>query len=147
MSVRPQYAERIIDGTKQVELRRARPSFGPGTVVLIYTTAPIYQIRGVFVVSQLIEGTVGSLWKRFRQALGVSRREYLAYFYGKQVGYGISIKTARPMNRPITLSDIRSLWPGFAPPRSYRFLDQDMDVHRKLLRSCKAAWQETSPSA
>ena len=142
MSFKPRYAQRIIDGRKHIELRRARPSFGSGTIVLIYTTAPICQIQGVFVVNRLIEGTVGSLWRRFREALGVSRQEYLTYFDGRQIGFGISIRTVRPMKASITLSHIRSLWPEFIPPQSYRFLNQSVKAHRELLRSCKAVWQQ-----
>ena len=47
MSIRPQYASKILDGRKTVELRRKFPEVGAiGATVLIYSSSPVKAIVG-----------------------------------------------------------------------------------------------------
>ncbi|SFO06949.1 ASCH domain-containing protein [Amycolatopsis rubida] len=47
MSLRPRFAEAILDGTKTIELRRTRVSAPPGTKLVLYASAPTMAVVGI----------------------------------------------------------------------------------------------------
>jgi predicted transcriptional regulator len=118
MSIRPEFAERIFDGEKRVELRRQRPRLEPGDVVLVYTTSPHQAVRGAFEVQRVVSKSVPSMWRTFGPQLGVSRGDYDRYFEGCEFAHGIEIGAVRTW-RPFSISTLRKLFNDFRPPQSY----------------------------
>lgn len=129
MSIRPAYAEAILDGTKTVELRRRRPSFTAGTHVLIYSSSPHQEIQGAFQVGGILAEEPQALWERIGQRTGIDRETFDAYFAGCPVAYAIEIKNARRV-KPTRLS--------IRPPQSYLFLRSRRRGHRQLLKLATA---------
>jgi predicted transcriptional regulator len=125
MSIRPVYANAIFDGTKTVELRRRRPSFGPGTRVLVYTSSPTSALDGVFESGEVIELPLQDLWAAVSHRAGVDRETFDTYFLGCETGYAIEVTNARRVQRARL---------PFRPPQSYLFLRRDRTNHRTLLR-------------
>lgn len=125
MSIHPEHAEAIFAGTKTVELRRRRPSFGAGTRVLVYATSPTQQVDGVFEVGGVIEGAPAALWRAVKARAGVDRATFDGYFDGCDVAYAIEVVQPRriePHALPIR------------PPQSYQFLRGRERTHRALLQ-------------
>jgi predicted transcriptional regulator len=125
MSVRPVYADAILDGTKTVELRRRRPSFGIGTQVLVYSSSPHQELRGTFDVAGLISDDPDSLWKQVGARAGIDRATFDAYFSDCTEAHAIEIENPRRI-KPARL--------GIRPPQSYLFLRPRESRHRRLLR-------------
>ena len=125
MSLRPRYADAILTGEKTVELRRRRPSFPPGTNVLIYSSSPDQRVLGSFAAGAVLEGPPADLWPAIRQRAGVSREEFDAYFAGCEIAYAIEVSNPRRLS-PSQL--------GMRPPQSYLFLRRSHRQHRRLLR-------------
>lgn len=133
LSIRPRFAEGILAGVKRVELRRRLPRVGPQDTVLIYATVPTMAVIGFFVVEGLVRLPLGPLWRRVRDIAGVTRAEYLDYFDGLTEGVGIFIGEIQRFSRPLSLAELRLLWPGFQPPQGFRYLDNEaLDLLRSV---------------
>lgn len=122
MSIRPQYANKIFDGSKTVELRRIKPKFlGNGDLVFIYVSSPVKSLLGAFVVSSVVEKPLASLWNAVRNRAGISKAEFLNYYVGEQSGVAIFIKDVWLLPKPIHLTDLKRQVKGFHPPQSYHY--------------------------
>lgn len=122
MSIRPRFAQSILDGTKTVELRRRAPNLEPGDTVVVYETSPTKAIVGWATVENVETTTPAALWHRVHGKAGVSRREYDAYFAGAPSASAIHLSRVFALRTPIVLDDIRVRWPWLRPPQSYRYV-------------------------
>jgi len=135
LSIRPDYAGRILDGEKSVELRRIRPNISKGDILVIYASLPKGAIVGRVEVRGLIEGHPTQLWKSVRGACGLSKREFTQYFTGAKKAYGIVVRRPMRSRNPLTLGEIRQILPNFHPPQGYKYLHSDRDQDQLLLKS------------
>jgi predicted transcriptional regulator len=122
LSVRPRYAEAILTGTKNAEIRRQRPGAQPGTPVIIYATKPVGAVVGVAYIDQIIEGSPAELWPLHHHETGVTQDEYDQYLQGSSTAYLLLLDGARRLSRPLTLDEMRET-ATFQPPRSYRYVN------------------------
>lgn len=135
LSIQPEYANKIFDGSKKVELRRMRPRLGPGDLVLVYVSMPVKALVGSFQVERIVEAIPRRLWPEVRREAGVTRRAFESYYEGASMAYGILLGRTERFSEPIELSDLRELWSGFHPPRSFRYLTRAQTEHIKVLRN------------
>jgi predicted transcriptional regulator len=123
LSVHTPFADRILAGTKRVELRRRLPR--AVDTVLLYATSPKMALVGSFTVESILRLPLGKLWRRVRDIAGITRAEFLDYFNGLTEGVGIFVEKAKRFDQPIYLSELRAFWPGFHPPQGFRYLDEE----------------------
>ena len=90
LSVHPEYAQAILNGTKTVEFRK-RPLAPDIRYVAIYATKPIGKVVGVFSIQEQILAPPESLWSQFRTVAGISEAKFHAYFDGRDQGVGIKV--------------------------------------------------------
>ena len=122
LSVRPRFAEAIIDGRKTVEVRRQRPNVQPGTLGFVYSSSPIQAVVGTFTVEKIVSGTPDEIWLVAQDGVYISRREFDCYFAGAKVGHAIVVSYGHRLPKPISLSRLRVIWPKCRPPRSFGYL-------------------------
>ena len=121
LSLRPRFAEAILDGSKTIELRRTRVAAPPGTHLLLYASAPIMAVVGVAVLGERHTARPSTIWRRHRTSLGLSRAEFDQYLAGAQFATALDITQAQALPDPFTLAWLRShAW--FQPPQSYRYI-------------------------
>lgn len=126
LSLRPKYAERIADGTKRVEFRRAW-TLEPVAVLLLYATAPVSRLIGLAHVQEVRVATPTGLWRIAQEyGGGVSRRELYAYMSAKKEGFAVVLGGVEVFDPPI---DPRRVSSSFAAPQSFRFL-RPAEFHR-----------------
>lgn len=118
MSVHPEFAEAILAGTKTVEFRK-RPVAADVTHVVIYVTQPVSAVVGVFAVADQITASPNSLWTRFKQVAGISRRRFFEYYDGRTEGTGIQVEAVYPFAERLSLRDALGV---HRPPQSYQYL-------------------------
>ena len=125
-SIRPNYASKILDGTKTVELRR-RFTVGvkPGTLALIYTTSPTCALTGFAKIQDVQCLALNELWKRHRSAACLGKGDFETYFSGLIRGYAIVLYSAKALSRPVALPELRERF-GFEPPQSYQYASPHM---------------------
>lgn len=124
LAVRPDFAEALVEGRKQVEFRRVRPSLSPGDAVYVYATAPVKAVVGAFVCGPIVQGRPDALWQEFAKASGVPKRFFTSYFRGSKRGCAIKVVQPRAWPSPLVLRQIRQHLPNFSPPQSFMFLDE-----------------------
>jgi predicted transcriptional regulator len=122
ISIRPEYANKIFDGSKTVELRRVRPRLESGDWVLVYVSTPVQALVGMFQVDKVVAARPDHLWSLVRSRAGISREQFDLYYKGTELGYGIFLKITRQLPEPIYLGYLRQLLSGFHPPQSYRYI-------------------------
>lgn len=118
LSIKPEFAEKILSGEKRYEFRKACFSKNVQTVV-IYATMPVGKIVGEFEVEKIIADAPVNLWEKTKEAAGISLDFFLSYFSGRDVGYAIKVKKTLRYKRP---RDPYAAEPGFIPPQSFRYL-------------------------
>lgn len=120
-SIKPRYAEAILGGTKQVEFRRT-PLAADVSHVVIYATAPIKKIVGLFEVAGVERAMPRSLWRSYREVGAIDSDDFNAYFAGTDVAYAIKVRGARRLRSPL---DLCHLSPTLRAPQSYQYLRAD----------------------
>ena len=118
MSIRPQFAALILDGSKRVEFRKRPLAADIGTVV-IYATKPEGAVLGEFVVDEQAVGTPEELWVRFAEVAGIDRDGFFNYYDGAGQAVGIVIGRVKRYHQPRRLDEVDA---SGRPPQSFRYL-------------------------
>lgn len=140
LSIYQPYADMIFDGTKKVELRRVRPNVASGDIVLVYTPSPTMKLVGEFQVDRVLEGRPATIWAKVKNFSGITRVDFDQYYEGAAVAFGIIVRKAWRLDRPIELAVLRQIWSGFSPPQGYRYLrSHDVSKIRRKRISIRAS--------
>ncbi|MFN9400630.1 MAG: DUF3850 domain-containing protein, partial [Dolichospermum sp.] len=91
LSIKRIYAERIIEGSKKIELRKRSIGMELGDLVLLYETTPDSMIRGGFIADTTISLPVDQMWRKYHHILGVEKDFYDIYFENCEFAYGTFI--------------------------------------------------------
>ena len=134
LSVRPRFAEAIVDGLKTIEVRRQKPNVQPGTLGVVYSSSPIQAVLGLFRVDGTFSGSPEELWVTAQHEAYISRQDFDSYFAGVEQGHAVAVSCAQRLPTPIGLSDLRMIWPGCKPPRSFGYLVA-ADAHSRRIMS------------
>ncbi len=120
LSIKPKYANAIINGDKKVEFRKL-PFKQHVKKVYIYSSAPEQKIIGYFTFDDIVSGTPEKLWKKFKKVGVIEEDDFFSYFSNKQIGYSIKIKTVKKFTKGINPKDI---FENFFPPQSYMYCEE-----------------------
>lgn len=88
ISIRPKYAQKILDGTKKVEYRRRIFKEDVGTL-LIYESVTTRRVVGKVPVLGVVCGTLSQVWEQTKDIGGITAKEYYDYFAHKEKAYAI----------------------------------------------------------
>ena len=121
MSVRPRFAEAILNGTKTVELRRTRVSASLGTRIVLYATAPTMAVVGVVTLEDRDTDRPAIIWRRYRQHLALERHEFDSYLAGTALATALTLSSPQWLEQPHPLAYLRGE-SVFNPPQSYRYI-------------------------
>jgi predicted transcriptional regulator len=118
LSIRPEFALKIFDGSKRYEYRRAIFKNREVSRVIVYASSPIKQVIGEFEIEDILNEELRSLWVKTKHHAGISEERFFHYFTNKSKGYAIKIKATRVYPNPLS---IRSFMIS-SPPQSYIYL-------------------------
>lgn len=113
LSIKPEYAEKILLGEKRFEFRKAVPKNAAVTTVVIYATMPVGKVIGEFDVEEILMERPTAIWSKTSAFSGISRRFFREYFKGRSKAYAIKVARARRYETPVALSEV--LRSGIAP--------------------------------
>jgi predicted transcriptional regulator/DNA-binding XRE family transcriptional regulator len=131
LSIKPQYSEKIIAGSKTVELRRRFPVSAPnGTLAYIYSTSPIRAMVGVAEIKDVLKLRVEHIWAEYEKSAFIKQADFEKYFEGLDFGVVVIFDDARAFERAIPLDELREKF-GFEPPQSFLYAKRDL---RKALK-------------
>lgn len=128
-SMRPEYAERVFEGKKQVEIRRRFSEKWLGSKVVIYGTQPLAALMGEVTVSGVTCGSPGVIWARFGARTGCSHEEFSEYVGNAAVVYAIELNDATPYLCPLSTYEIAKMIDvdELRPPQSFLELKMEKD--------------------
>ncbi|AKL98474.1 ASCH domain-containing protein [Endomicrobium proavitum] len=121
LSIKPQYAYAILNGTKKVEFRK-KIFKNDVKDVFIYVTAPEKRIVGYFTISNIVENTPGQLWRKFGKVGGINRKDFFNYYTGLSHGYSICINNVEIFNNKVNPDEV---FRKFFPPQSFVYLNRN----------------------
>lgn len=122
ISIRPRYVADILAGWKTAEVRRAKPSSAPGSLMLIYATAPIQQVVATCVLADVQTGGADRLWHEHGASACLTRQQMRDYLRGAAQPTVLLLSHISELVSPVSLDRMRKIIPSFHPPQTYRFL-------------------------
>jgi predicted transcriptional regulator len=130
LSVKPKFANLIIDGSKLVELRRTVPAQTVGTIA-IYSSSPVQMIVALASVKQTIEASPSKLWEISKDnGGGLTKAGLLAYFDSKKTGFALMLENVRVFKKPVSPTKI---FKSFNAPQSFKYLTEKELLKLKTL--------------
>ena len=106
MSIKPNYADAILAGTKRWEFRRKSIRKMFYRSVLIYATAPVSKVVGQMYFEIEVCGNLNRVWDIVEKEAGLTLGECVRYYGDTEMAYAGRISRAVPLNGP-TLEKIR----------------------------------------
>jgi predicted transcriptional regulator len=122
LSIRPEFADKIFEGTKTAELRRTRPRVKRGDRVYVYVASPVKALRGAFRVANVIDDLPHRLWQKVKRVAGVTRKQFDEYYRGAERAFAILLEDVQHFSESVDLIGLREKWPGFRPPQCYLYI-------------------------
>jgi predicted transcriptional regulator len=120
-SIHPIYANKIMGGSKLVELRRRFPMNESLKNMIVYATSPIKCIIGEVEIKKIKRLPIREMWSIYSSVAGISKEDYFKYFSGREDGFAIELSKPRIYARSIPLALMNRL--GIQPPQAYRYLN------------------------
>ncbi len=107
LSIKPEFVEKIFDGSKKYEYRKVLPQRTDISVIVIYASAPVQRVVGEFRINEIFSESVDILWKRTKEYSGISKEYYMSYFQHKNVANAIEIGELKKYKKTKLLSDYK----------------------------------------
>jgi type I restriction enzyme S subunit len=124
LSIKPEFAEKILSREKRYEFRKTRFR-DPSKVdtVIMYSSSPDQEIVGTFTFERVIQDDPENLWDNFGDVSGIDNRSrFLDYFSNTETGYAIEIQEVFRLPSPV---DPRRHFDDFRPPVSFQYVNGD----------------------
>ena len=119
LSLKPDYADRILRKTKIMELRRKFSKRWIGCYALIYSSAPEQAIVGMFKIKDVVKEKPIYIWQKWREAIDCNEEEFINYTNDADEIYGILVDDVKSVG-PIFLSSLNLHFSEpLSPPQSY----------------------------
>ena len=84
ISIKPQFADLILNGRKKFEFRKNLPLREVESLV-IYASSPVSRVIGEVEVTNTLSYAPNTLWRKTYKKAGVSKSFFDSYFRGKEV--------------------------------------------------------------
>ena len=118
LSIKPEFAKLIFDGTKKFEFRKTIFKNKNIKTVVVYASSPLQKVIGEFEIEDIINDNLDLLWEKTKEHAGIDRAYFDQYFAAKNEGYAIKIKTVTKYEKYQSLKDDFNL----TPPQSFLYL-------------------------
>ena len=118
LSIKPEFADKIFDGTKKFEFRRTIFSKTPINTVIVYASSPIQRVIGEFEINQVLFDEIDILWRLTRDYAGIDEDYFFKYFSDRDKGYAIEIKEVTKYKTPLLLKERYQI----QPPQSFAYV-------------------------
>ena len=125
LSIKPKFAEKILDGTKRFEFRKRLFKDPRVKKVIIYATKPIGRVVGEFSIEGYTTGTPEWVWTQTGNYAGISKDYFFEYFLEKEWAVAIHIGKVSRYPDPMQLNQLRE---NLSPPQSFVYLCDVDDV-------------------
>ncbi|MDO8725404.1 MAG: ASCH domain-containing protein [Candidatus Methanoperedens sp.] len=120
LSVKPKYAQKILDGEKKYEFRRAIFKKQDIEKVYIYSSSPVSKIVAAFEIEKILKDSPEKIWALCQKYAGISKKDFFDYFKNSNAAYAIGMENVEVFKTPINPFDE---FTNFKPPQSFYYFD------------------------
>jgi len=126
MSMKANFAEKIMNGSKSIEIRKRFSDKWAHHDVVLYASKPTGSLVGRATVNSITKGRPDILWSRFGERIGCERWEFDAYVGDAKEITAIEFKNVSRYERSLPVSEISNLLhQKLTPPQSFLELTSD----------------------
>jgi len=118
LSIKPEFAEKIFEGTKLFEFRRTIFKNTDVKTIIVYASSPVQKVIGEFEIDVILKNKLEDLWKQTEEFSGITKEYFFQYFSDKEEGFAIKIKSRWRYKEPKCLKKDYNL----SPPQSFLYL-------------------------
>lgn len=118
LSIKPEFAEKIFDGTKKFEFRRSIFKNQDIKKIVVYASSPVQKVIGEFEIEKIINVDLAELWDMTKDYSGISQDYFWGYFKEKEKGFAIGIKNTKRYKVPKCLKKDYKV----SPPQSFIYI-------------------------
>lgn len=104
LSIKPEYTNRILEGSKKFEFRRSVAKRKVDRI-LIYSTAPEMKVVAMVEVIGVMKDSPKRLWEKTRTHAGISRPKFMDYYANRSVAYAYQLGELQKFDTPKTLAE------------------------------------------
>jgi predicted transcriptional regulator len=124
LSIRPEFASKIFDSSKTVEIRTRFSKKWTGQKISLYASNPCRSLVGEATVDCVREGHPDAIWNEFEAEIGCTKEQFDDYAGHREKVYAVQLKEVVPYIDAIPVEQIsRMLGEELAPPQSYLALE------------------------
>ena len=118
LSIKPEYAFKIFDGTKKFEFRKVIFKNPNVKTVVVYASSPVQQVIGEFEIDNIFSFNPKAIWKMTKNHSGITEDFFYEYFADREIAHAIKIKNTKKYRKPLSIKDDFNVF----PPQSYVYL-------------------------
>ena len=124
ISVRTEYADKLLSSQKTIELRRKFPANIPAdTPFLIYSSRGDQAVVAKGTVNRVVELGLSELWQRAKDHASVTKSAFNEYFDGLEQGFAIFVENVVRTKSQTPAKLLKSKF-NIVPPQSFRYLSE-----------------------
>lgn len=105
LSIKPQFAIKIFDGTKRFEFRKSIFKNSNINTVVVYASSPMQKVIGEFTIDEIMEEEPEALWEMTKKHSGITKDFFDEYFFNKERAFAIKVKDITRYKVPKDLID------------------------------------------
>lgn len=119
LSIKPEYADKILSGEKKFEFRKSIFKRTDVTAIIIYATMPVGKVVGEFEIENILSDRPEEIWYQTKEASGISKFFFDTYFLNREKAYAIQVKNVKSYKTPMDLGDLKQ---GLKAPQSFAYI-------------------------
>lgn len=118
LSIKPEFANKIFDGSKKFEFRKAIFKNCDVKSVIVYASSPVQKVIGEFEIGKIFNDNLENLWDLTKEYAGITEDYFYEYFSEREKGFAIQIKHMEKYENPKCLKTDFNLH----PPQSFAYV-------------------------
>jgi predicted transcriptional regulator len=118
LSIKPEFANKIFNGTKKFEFRRVIFKSKDIKTIIVYASSPVQKVIGEFEIEEILNEDLNILWEKTKDFAGIPEQFFFQYFSKKDKGFAIRIKKTKKYKIPLSIQKDFKL----SPPQSFAYV-------------------------
>lgn len=118
LSIKPEFAEKIFNGTKKYEFRKSIFKRQGIRKIVVYASSPVKKVIGEFLVEGILSDTVDQIWRKTHQGAGITKKFYESYYENRNRAYAIKVGSTIKYDKFRDLTEYNIV----AAPQSFAYI-------------------------
>lgn len=128
LSMQADYATRVFESKKRIEIRRRFSTKWKGCKAAVYGSRPVSALMGEVTIADIIAGPPAAIWEKFGEEVGCSYEEFRNYVGDSKEIYALALSNVTPYIAPVDLHQVSHLISrDLTPPQSFLNIENSAD--------------------